>query len=321
MNGEPGKLLHGLRRVNWPRTLAWALRHPANRGHTLWVLQRWIAHQIRKRVRPQAVVRRQVFGGVIVGPAAHPSVFLATYVRGGIVDPDAFVAYAAILQRGDHFLDVGAAIGLHAVAASRFVGSEGRIVCVEPDSSERAWLARTREENALVWEVEERPVADCSRPLVWRRAGPASSHLEAAIAAGREAGVVTTTVDEVISRFAMCPRRLVIKIDVEGWEAAVLVGGGKSVQGGVKAVWLEAIGLQERCDVRWDEAVSMLTSCGYRPYVVDIEARVILPGRLPLPPVSPFGNYLFLRDESLLDRVRRYLAEWERHLCVWAAAK
>lgn len=87
--------------------LRWALEHPANAGRQWWVVRRWCMHQLRKRLLPHVPVRVTVGAGILVGPPRHPSICLTRYVRGGLVDLDAFAVYAALLGPGDVFLDVG----------------------------------------------------------------------------------------------------------------------------------------------------------------------------------------------------------------------
>jgi len=300
--------------VNVIRKLRRVLRHPANRGRSAWVLRQWLRHQVEKRLKPQAPISRRVLGGVIVGPAAHPTICLATYCYGGLVDVDAFTTYSAILERGDHFLDIGAGIGLHAIAANRFTGPEGRIVCVEPDPSEQTWLSRTRTANGIDLEVLTQPVADRRRLLVWHHQSPTISHLRQPSHSAFELTIQTTTIDEIVADFALDPRRLFIKIDVEGWEPAVLVGGLTTIKTGVKGLWVEANGLQHRCNISWETAVDKIIACGYRPFIVNLENRCLELVPNPVPPVSPTDNYLFLPQETLISRLQHQLLSWERSL-------
>ncbi len=291
--------------------LRWALHHPANHGHRAWVLRRWIGHQIVKRLAPGLRARRRVAEGAIVGPSSHPTICLCTYVRHGLVDVDAFVVYAAILNAGDHFCDVGAGIGLHAVVASSFVGREGRVVCVEPDRLERMWLAHTRTLNGATWEIEPRPLAERKRQLAWHSPGATTGHLVQPPSDRCDPAVETSTLDELVVSLRLDPGRLFIKIDVEGWEPAVVAGGLSTIRAGVKGIWLEANGLQGRCDISWGEAVAALLSCDYRPYLIDVEARLVERAPENVPAMSPSGNYLFLPGEAGVDRIVSVLDEWQ----------
>jgi FkbM family methyltransferase len=50
-----------------------------------------------------------------------------------LYDPDEIAFMSAHLRPGDVFLDVGAHIGLYALAASRLVGPDGLVLAIEPD--------------------------------------------------------------------------------------------------------------------------------------------------------------------------------------------
>lgn len=226
--------------------LRWALEHPANAGRQWWVVRRWCMHQLRKRLLPHVPVRVTVGAGILVGPPRHPSICLTRYVRGGLVDLDAFAVYAALLGPGDVFLDVGANIGLHSVFVASLVRG-GRLVACEPDARCWPWLRRNLADTGVPWQLETRPLADRPRSAGWVQGPETLSHL--AGGAGHGSAVETTTVDAVIGRLGLDPRSVVVKVDVEGWEGAVIVGARAALDGGLRAMWVEATGLQGRCDV------------------------------------------------------------------------
>jgi len=293
--------------------LAWALQHPANARARGWALGRWCIHQVRKRWRPTDPVEVSVGPARLVGPPRHPSICLARYVRGGLVDLDAFLAYAALLAPGGVFVDVGAAIGLHSVFAGHLVGPGGEVVACEPDREARPWLERNLERCGASWRLETKHLADRIRWLAWRQAAPTLSHLSVA---SREmaVGVETTTLDELIPDSR--PPGAVVKIDVEGWEPAVLLGGGESLQGDrVRAIWIEAIGLQPRCDVPWAGAVELCHSAGMRFYVVDVRERAVR--HVPRPGThSPTGSYL-VTDAGSAEAVTKAVAGWPEVIEPW----
>lgn len=290
--------------------LRWALGHPANRGRELTTVLRWLAHQLRKRMSPGAPVSVSVGPARLEGPPRHPVICLARYVEGGLWDVEAFAVYAALLRPGDVFVDVGANIGGHAVVAAALVGREGRVVACEPDPASRAWLERNLARGPAPYHVETRPLADRPRRLGWAPVGPTLSHLDLA----SDPQVETTTLDAVLSRLGAEPGRTVVRVDVEGWEAAVLVGGRDTLRE-VRAVWIEALGLEHRCDVAWESAVELCRAQGLRFWVVDARGDGVAEAVSP-DPRSATGHYLIARP-----RVAERVGESLRRLTARAAGE
>jgi FkbM family methyltransferase len=125
------------------------------------------------------------------------------------------------VHEGDVVVDVGAHYGSYATALARLVGSSGRVIAVEPSHHAVETLIRNITLNSLdnveVLEVAAGDVTQMSDLYV--HADPSRSSLIPQAARSIES-VPTVRLDDVlrgrIVRF--------IKIDVEGFEAAVLAG-------------------------------------------------------------------------------------------------
>jgi hypothetical protein len=166
-------------------------------------------------------------------------------------------------------------------------------------------VARDLERCGASWRLEPKPLADRIRALAWRQAAPTLPHLSVA-PEKMAAGVETTTLDELIP--LPRPPGAVVKIDVEGWEPAVLLGGREALRGGVRAIWIEAIGLQRRCDVPWADAVELCHGAQMRFYVVKAWQRAVR--HVPRPGTqSPTGSYL-VTDAGSAEAVAKAVARW-----------
>lgn len=116
----------------------------------------WVVRLARKHLYPlagpfEAVVSlRDSPGARMVchqlGGEFHADVLSEVLFFTGVWEPAITERLRRILGEGDVFVDVGAHVGVHTVAASLLVGSAGRVVAVEPDP--RA-LARLRRNVAL----------------------------------------------------------------------------------------------------------------------------------------------------------------------------
>lgn len=294
--------------------LRWACGHPVNAGKRPRVVVRWSLHQLRKRLLPKAPMAVQVGPATLVGPPQHPCICLARYVEGGLVDAEAFLVYASVLHPGDAFVDVGANIGLHSVVAAARVGAEGRVIACEPDAGSHPWLALNLSRAGAPWFLEARPLADRVRFVAWVPESATLSHIDSEPASGIAASVQTTTADALLAGLGLNPERTVMKIDVEGWEPAVIVGAGRSLAAGLRAVWIEAIGLQGRCDVAWDQAVGLCREHGMRFWVVDLRSRIVAESTEPALE-SPTGHYLIARP-AVARAVATAVERWPGSL-VW----
>lgn len=131
-----------------------------------------------------------------------------------------------LVRPGDRCLDVGANVGVHTIRLAKLAGPGGEVLAFEPDPE----LARRARGNVQLNEVTnvrviEAAAADRSTTAVLYRPGPADTNrgraslLHHVYLTGREQEVPTVTIDD------SCPGPVaLIKIDVEGAEAAVVAG-------------------------------------------------------------------------------------------------
>jgi FkbM family methyltransferase len=135
-------------------------------------------------------------------------------------------------------LDIGANAGQFAIEMRR-AKVTGRIVSVEPLSAPFAQLS-ARATGDPLWSVERAAVSDAPGTLTINVAGNSVSssvlpmldqHAQAAPSSRYVATeeVPAITVDELVERHGMVPESAVLKIDVQGYEKAVLDGAAKTL--------------------------------------------------------------------------------------------
>lgn len=173
------------------------------------------------------------------------------------------------LGPGDVFVDVGANIGIFALKGGRLVGSNGRVIAVEPGSDAGRQLAANIALNG--W----RHVTIVPKALSSMEGQATLHHIPMGDdpqafslipGDGHEEGekVETTTLDRLAEQLAL-PRIDCIKIDVEGAEHLVLEGSRQSL-----ARWHPIVVMEINCptgaasgaapDTGW----KLLTGMGYR---------------------------------------------------------
>lgn len=147
------------------------------------------------------------------------------YFSGSIYQDDLELLLSAIVRPGDHFIDVGANIGLITLLASRLVGPGGRVYSFEPAPSV---FERLKEHIALN-RLEDRVVlhnvalgAATGEAVLWTEA----EHAGAGTLTQKRSDGVTVAVrrgDDLLAPLgATAP--LIIKIDVEGYDLQALRG-------------------------------------------------------------------------------------------------
>lgn len=141
---------------------------------------------------------------------------------------------AKVLKEGKVFIDVGANIGLHSLYASTLVGRSGSIFALEPHPVTYNQLRKNIEINGLLDLVKTLPLAvsnqdDKTVPFEYFLEHPAMSGLKISKEILNKfegtyevTDVRTVTIDALVSSNSINPD--LIKIDVEGFEYAVIQG-------------------------------------------------------------------------------------------------
>lgn len=219
----------------------------------------------------------------------------------------------AFLETGSTFVDVGANIGVYTAWASRCVGSSGRVISFEPVSTTREYLERVIALNALS-NVSVVPNALGAGPgIVDLWMFPHASGLTSAVSptdesSAQRVAVPMTTLDDELSAAGGSPTALV-KIDVEGYEMAVLRGAVRTLvaSDGPAVVFETQHDLLARAGERFADLPGWFEErFGYRLFA-------LLPSGLqPIPPgttTPPTLNTLALHPERHrvpFDRLRRH---------------
>lgn len=138
-----------------------------------------------------------------------------------------------LTQPGHVVIDVGANVGTHSLPLSRRVGPEGLIVAVEPEPRVRERLleniALNRLENVNV--LGRAITAKAGARELFTYAPGSPNRMTSSFtpdAARPSTSVLCATLDETVAELGL--KRLdLVKIDVEGYEPDVLIGGAECI--------------------------------------------------------------------------------------------
>lgn len=211
-----------------------------------------------------AVYGKVMETGLLDRPRAQRA-FEATYLTyKGLIEAGPISGLHTVVPPGSTVLDVGANIGFFSVRFARWVGSDGKVLAIEPEARNVESLRRRIERSGLAGIVECIQAAAADKPgelkLAITRGHPADHHL-----AEDGVAVRALTLDELIAEGAG-PVSL-IKIDVQGAEAMVLAGAQEVIKRDRPAIFIEidepSLG---RSGTSARELVETLTGLGYRPH-------------------------------------------------------
>lgn len=248
------------------RLLRYVLRHPLNRVDRLNALSRVLRWQLGARLLP----------GACALPFVDDTHLFVTHGMTGAtgnwycglheVDEMAFVLHA--LRPGELFMDVGANIGSYTVLAAGAVGAD--VISIEPVPATFNALRRNVRLNDLGAQVHcvNAGLGEGEGELRFTSGRDTANHVLASGERGDGVVVPVRRLDD------LCAERIpaIIKIDVEGYEQAVIAGGGATLANEqLQAVIMETNGSKHRYG--WDDEHLIetmhrygFTTCAYDPF-------------------------------------------------------
>ena len=253
------------------------------------------------------VIRWQLAARLLPGPIAldyveHTQLFATLGMTGATgnwycglheVREMAFVLH--LLREDDHFLDVGANIGSYTILAGGGVGA--RVTAVEPIPETFAHLERNVALNGLASQVRtcRLGLSDQTSILRFTTGLDSVNHV---LAEGENVPGIDVPVmrlDELVGQDVP----LLIKIDVEGHERSVLIGGERTLSDPrLLAVIMETNGSGAHYGISDEDVINMMCGYGFAPFSYDPFARKLIDAQ------QTDGNTVFVRDRAFVeDRV------------------
>lgn len=274
--------------------LRYVWNHPLNANGkfaALWRVFRW---QIASRLMP----------GLIAMPYAEGTFLFATRGMTGAtgnwycglheVDEMAFVLH--LLQPDEHFLDVGANVGSYSILAGGV--ARARVTTLEPIPATFAHLQRNVVLNGLDERVRccQAGLSDAEGVLRFSVGLDTVNHV---LAEGEDlpgVDVLVMRLDDLVVEDVP----ILMKIDVEGHELAVLRGGGRTLRDArLLAVIMETNGSGKRYGIADDVLIAVMKECGFAPFGYDPFRRRLKDS------ARENGNTVFVRDrEAVEERCR-----------------
>lgn len=188
------------------------------------------ARRVAVNCGPDKVLVRTEVGFVLCSPADHT--VLACLIETGELERGTRLLIQRLVGPGDVFVDVGAHLGLHTLAAARAMNGQGRIVAFEPFEPTQSLLQKSVLMNGFsdIVEIHQAAVSDHSGHQQLFLGAVSGHHSLFPLALSAETGdpsveVPLVRLDDIMSA---APAIDLLKIDAEGAELEVL-GGAQSL--------------------------------------------------------------------------------------------
>jgi FkbM family methyltransferase len=202
------------------------------------------------------------------------SIFSRIIHKGGFEEEE-LTYYKKYIKEGYVVLDIGANIGLHVLYASKLVGANGRVYAFEPVKKtynrlvENIGLNRFKNINHFNLAISDT-----------NGESSITTSLDGFDAWNSMAGtpgvqgknfvkevIKTQTLDDFIAQHIGDKKIDLIKIDTEGWEWNVLMGGSNYLKNNSPDLMVEyAAGIMENFDRKLVDVFDKLTEYGYKVY-------------------------------------------------------
>jgi FkbM family methyltransferase len=146
----------------------------------------------------------------------------------GTYEPEVRAEIVRYLEPGDVAIDVGANVGWHTLLMASRVGAGGRVFALEPNVTTRKRLDAAIETNALLQVTTAACAAADHDGRIGFEAPDAGEFWDGTgrLRLDARQSVDCVTLDRFVAEHAI-DRLALIKIDVEGWELAVLRGAAR----------------------------------------------------------------------------------------------
>ncbi len=286
-----------------PAKQAQALAQLATQLDRLEQLAQSSAHRLAVPCGPDALLLRTSVGPVLC-PASDYAL-VSFLLEAGELERGTRLLIEKLLGAGDTFIDAGANIGLHTLAAARAVGQKGRIVAFEPFPQTHDLLRKSVWMNGFASTIETHQAAvsngaSSSQVLFL---GATSGHHSlyplpsSPISTAPPLEVPLLRIDDVIDRSLKVD---LIKVDVEGAELEAVEGAAETIARNPHIGLIVEFGLSHlrRAGHSTDEWLQRFQRMGLTYSIIDAETGALREGSVAELESSFSVNLFFARPGS-----------------------
>lgn len=275
------------------KVIRWIIQQPLNRGNKQKALKRFLQWQLNVRINPYPIILPWVNGAKLIVQRGMTGATGNLYA--GLHDFEDMSFLLHLLRDEDMFMDIGSNIGSYTILASGAIRC--RSIAIEPIPSTYEHLKNNIDVNRMEDRVEALNIGLGSKhsTLLFTNTQDTVNHV--AVDGEKDTTEVPVQTLDGILKSRTCP--LLIKIDVEGFETEVLLGGKNTLKNpDLKAVIIELNGSGLRYGYKDEDIHAVFISEGFQPYTYEpIKRRLIM-----LNSYSKENNTIYIRDMEFVRR-------------------
>lgn len=246
------------------KTIQLIYNHPLNRDNPIQALWRFIKWNISSRLMPYPIIYPLTQNSKIIVERKLTGAVINLYC--GLVEFEDMFFILHFLRKGDLFVDIGANVGSFTLLASAEIGAE--TIAAEPLPSTFQYLVQNVRLNQIESLVTAHNIGIGSQEgvLKFTKSLDTINH----VARAGDTDTIDVPVD-ILDNLLDGKTPILLKIDVEGFEAEVVRGGAKTLQNpSVRAVIIELNGLGSKYGYDESQIHTQLLdygfiSCAYEP--------------------------------------------------------
>jgi FkbM family methyltransferase len=251
------------------QTLRYITAHPLNAHNPLAALAGFARWQIKSRLVPGDHVHDWIGGAKFI--ACRGLTGLTANIYAGLQEFEDMAFLLHYLRPDDFFVDVGANVGAYTVLAGAVVGARG--IALEPVPSTFSRLSGNVRINGREHRVQCLNMGAGDRDAVLRFSADEDTmnHVLSEREAGRPGvDVPVRRLDTLLGE----KRPAFLKVDVEGFETAVIEGAGRAIAGDhPMVIVMELNGCGQRYGYSEDALMDRMRGLGFQPCSYDPLAR------------------------------------------------
>jgi FkbM family methyltransferase len=266
--------------------------HPLNQDHKINAIFRFIKWQINVRLNPYPIIYPFTDKSNLIIQKGMTGATQNLYCGLHEYNDMAFLLH--FLREEDTFADIGANVGSYTVLASGHVGA--KTFSFEPVPSTFNHLINNIAINSITDKVTTFNMALGSQQgqLNFTSSYDTMNH----VATKNEENIICVPVETLDHIFENKPSPALLKIDVEGFETDVLIGGGQTLKNKeLNAIIIELNGSGKRYGYNEQEIHTSLLNLDFNPCLYNPKERS-------LTEINKFGshNTIYIRDIEFVKK-------------------